>query len=63
MGDDDSKLQDVARSQLDMLLACGYTKPIIRLTHKDVPGIIDPPCNVRSHAPKNLFLFCVKTVN
>ena len=25
MGDDDSKLQDVARSQLDMLLACGYS--------------------------------------
>ena len=38
MRDDDNKLQVVAQSQFDMLLACGYTKPIVHLTHKDIPG-------------------------
>ena len=55
MGDDDSKLQDVAKSQLDMLLACGYTKLIIRLTHRDVPGIIE--C-VTLHATILKVFFC-----
>ena len=52
MGDDDSKLQDVAKSQLDMLLACGYTKPIM---HRDVPGIIE--C-VTLHATILKVFFC-----
>jgi hypothetical protein len=38
---DDNQLQDVEQSQFDMLLACGYTKPIVYLTHKDIPGIIE----------------------
>ena len=28
VGDDDTQLQDVVQSECDMLLSCGFTKPI-----------------------------------
>lgn len=41
VGDDDDQLRTVAQSQFEMLLGCGYTKPIAQLTHKDIPGIVE----------------------
>ena len=41
VGDDDKKLQDVAQSECDLLLSSGFTKPIARLTHKDIPSILE----------------------
>ena len=41
VGDDDNQLCSVAGCHLEMLLACGYTKPTATLTHKDIPGIIE----------------------
>lgn len=43
-GADDAKLREVAMTSCDVLLSCGFTKPIPALTHRDVPRIIECVC-------------------
>ena len=39
--EDSTQLQDVAQSESEMLLSCGFTKPFATLSLKDIPSIIE----------------------
>lgn len=40
-GSDDTKLRESALEACDMLLACGFTKPIATLVHRDLCQLIE----------------------
>ena len=41
VADDDNKLRESAQTECDVLLSCGYTKPIALLKRQDIPSIIE----------------------
>ncbi|CAI8034740.1 G2/M phase-specific E3 ubiquitin-protein ligase [Geodia barretti] len=38
---DDNALQEIASNVCDVLISCGYTKPIALLKHEDIPTVIE----------------------